>query len=52
MKKMMIFVAVLVIVLPCFFYNPSGVVSLGYNALHVVEVSFRSMVVDLYRVWS
>jgi len=49
---MMIFIVVMVIILPCIFYNPSGVISLGNNAVNVVEASFRSMVDDIYRVLS
>ena len=64
MKFSKIFIALLMLFLPCLYYNPSGVfslgdqlchnpsdvVSLGYQVGHVMEISYKSLLVDISKI--
>jgi len=64
MKFSKMAIALLVLFLPCLYYNPAGVfslgdqlchnpsdvVSLGYQAGQVMEISYRSLLVDISKI--
>lgn len=45
------FVAVFLLLLPCLYYQPSELVSLGYQMIRVVEISYGSLLVEFSKVW-
>jgi hypothetical protein len=65
MKKSKILIALVMLFLPCLYYDPSGVVSLGDHLYHnpsglvsfgdqvaqVMEISYRSLLVDISKIW-
>lgn len=50
MKFMGIFLALILFLLPCLYYNASGVVSLGHQAGRVLSMSYGSLISDVSRV--
>lgn len=52
MKSLKILVVVTILMLPCLYYNPSGIVSVGHQAAQVVESSYLSLIADLSNIGS
>jgi len=52
MKFLKIFFVFMMFFLPCLYYNPSGVFSLGYQVTQVMEVSYSSLIDGIYKIWS
>lgn len=52
MKALKILVALTILIFPCLYYNPSGVVSVGYHVADVVEISYVSLLNDLSKIGS
>jgi hypothetical protein len=52
MKFLKIFIALIMLFLPCLYYNPSGVVLLGYQVAQVMETSYTSLIIDLSNIGS
>ena len=52
MKSLKIMIAVTILMLPCLYYNPSGIVALGHQVAQVVETSYVSLIDDLSKIGS
>ncbi len=50
MKSLKIFIALIIFFLPCLYYNPSGVILLGYQIAQVMETSYNSLIVDISKI--
>lgn len=52
MKFLKILAVLTILVLPCLYYNPSGLVSLGRQVANVLEISYLSLFDDLSKIGS
>lgn len=52
MKSLKIIIVLILFFLPCLYYNPSGVVLLGYQIAQVMETSYNSLIVDISKIGS
>ena len=52
MKNLKVFFIATLFFLPCVYYHPLDVVSLGHNVVDLVQGSYRSLFVDIAKVWT